>query len=207
MKSRTLRPVRSSGEAGVAAEAVADSEAYVDSRVEADFEAEQDYDPEQTYVHRHRAGGAGLRGAGLREAGPREASDDDDIVEVSVFGRVAAGLPAQALEQRIDTVRIDRMMLGGRGHVFGLRITGDSMIEAGIFDGDYVFVRKQIEAPEGAIVVCLVGDEATCKRFYPEKHHIRLEPANAQMASILIPKTDWRETRILGVVVGVYRKL
>lgn len=136
-----------------------------------------------------------------------EPADDSDTVEIPILGRVAAGLPLEALEQREDTVRIDRMLLGARGEVFGLRITGDSMIEAGIHDGDYVFVKKQIEAPRGAIVVCLVGDEATCKYYFPEKHHIRLEPANSRMAPILIPRTDWRETQILGVVVGVYRRL
>jgi len=132
---------------------------------------------------------------------------DDDLIAIPIIGRVAAGIPLEAIEHPEDTVRIDRMLVPARGEVFGLRITGDSMIEAGIHDGDYVFVKKQIEARRGAIVVCLVGDEATCKFFFPEKQHIRLEPANSQMAPILIPRTDWRETSILGVVVGVYRKL
>ena len=133
--------------------------------------------------------------------------DHEDLIEVPILGRVAAGMPLEAIEQPMDTVRIDRMLVGGRGEIFGLRVAGDSMIEAGIYDGDYVFVKKQLDAPRGAIVVCLVGDEATCKYFFPEKHHIRLEPANAQMAPILIPRTDWRETLILGVVVGIYRRL
>jgi repressor LexA len=133
--------------------------------------------------------------------------NDDGMVDIPILGRVAAGLPVEAIHEPSDTVRIDRMLIGGRGEVFGLRIAGESMIEAGIHDGDYVFVRKQLEAPRGAIVVCLVGDEATCKYYFPEKHHIRLEPANSQMAPILVPRTDWRETQILGVVVGVYRKL
>ena len=81
------------------------------------------------------------------------------------------------------------------------------MIEAGIHDNDYVFVKKQIEASRGAIVFCLVGDEATCKYYYPEREHVRLQPANKDMAPILIPKNDWRSTQILGVVVGVYRRL
>ncbi len=130
-----------------------------------------------------------------------------DLVDVPILGRVAAGQPLEAIEHAADRVRIDRMLIGTRSEVFGLRVTGDSMIEAGIHDGDYVFVKKQLEAPRGAIVVCLVGDEATCKYYFPEKHHIRLEPANSQMAPILIPKTDWRDTQILGVVVGVYRRL
>jgi len=145
------------------------------------------------------------------QSGHQQAHDDwqdeDDLIEVPILGRVAAGHPLEAIEEPTDTVRIDRMLVGGRGEIFGLRVAGDSMIEAGIHDGDYVFVKKQIDAPRGAIVVCLVGDEATCKYFFPEKHHIRLEPANAQMAPILIPRTDWRETLILGVVVGIYRRL
>ncbi|MCC6875875.1 MAG: transcriptional repressor LexA [Sandaracinaceae bacterium] len=131
----------------------------------------------------------------------------NDLLEIPILGRVAAGLPIEAIEAPMDTVRIDRMLVPARGEVFGLRIAGDSMIEAGIFDGDYVFVRKQLEAPRGAIVVAMVGEEATCKYFYPEKSHIRLEPANREMAPILIPRNDWRETQILGVVVGVYRRL
>lgn len=133
--------------------------------------------------------------------------EDVDTVDVPILGRVAAGLPLEAIQEPVDRVRIDRMLIGTRAEVFGLRVAGDSMIEAGIHDGDYVFVKKQLEAPRGAIVVCLVGDEATCKYYFPEKHHIRLEPANSQMAPILIPKTDWRDTQILGVVVGVYRRL
>ncbi|HJL16662.1 MAG TPA: transcriptional repressor LexA [Sandaracinaceae bacterium LLY-WYZ-13_1] len=142
----------------------------------------------------------------LRDA-QMDVANDAEMIEIPIVGRVAAGLPLEAIEQPEDTVRIDRMLVGARGEIFGLRVTGDSMIEAGIHDGDYVFVKKQIEAPRGSIVICMVGDEATCKYFYPEKQHIRLEPANASMAPILIPRTDWRETAILGVVVGVYRKL
>lgn len=132
---------------------------------------------------------------------------DPDLVDVPIVGRVAAGLPQEAIEQAEDRVRIDRMLVGGHRDVFGLRISGESMIDAGIHDGDYVFVRKQIDAKRGDIVVALVGDEATCKTYYPERDHVRLQPENANMAPILVPKNDWRSTQILGVVVGVYRKL
>jgi repressor LexA len=132
---------------------------------------------------------------------------EDNLIEIPILGRVAAGALQEAIEQPSDHVRIDRMLIGGQRDVFGLRIRGDSMIEAGIHDGDYVFVRKQLEATRGQIVIALVGDEATCKYFYPERDQIRLEPANSSMSAILIPKTDWRDTQLLGVVVGVYRKL
>jgi repressor LexA len=152
----------------------------------------------------------GPRGVPSPRPAPRDVSyaSDDDMIEIPILGRVAAGQPMEAIEEPMDTVRIDRMLVGSRGgDIFGLRIAGDSMIEAGIHDGDYVFIRKQLEAPRGAIVVCLVGDEATCKYYFPEKSHIRLEPANAEMAPILVPRTDWRETQILGIVVGVYRRI
>ncbi len=132
---------------------------------------------------------------------------DEDMVQVPILGRVAAGALAEALEEPEDRVKVDRMLVGGHKDVFGLRISGDSMIEAGIHDGDYVFVRQKLEPQKRDIVIALVGDEATCKRFFPEKDHIRLQPENSSMAPILIPKSDWRPTRILGVVVGVYRRL
>jgi repressor LexA len=95
---------------------------------------------------------------------------------------------------------------GGR-EVFGLRVTGDSMIEAGIFSGDYIFVRKQLTAQRGDIVVALIGDEATVKYYFPERDYVRFQPANAQMAPILVRATDFKPTMLLGVVVGVYRRL
>lgn len=143
---------------------------------------------------------------GLKASAPA-AANDDDLVEIPILGRVAAGALTEAIQEAEDTVRIDRMLVGGQRDVFGLRINGDSMIEAGIHDGDYVFVRKQINANRGDIVIALVGDEATCKYYYPERDHIRLQPANARMAPILVPKHDWRSTYVLGVVVGVYRRI
>jgi repressor LexA len=140
---------------------------------------------------------------------PLDDSEEDDLemIEIPILGRVAAGALQEAIEQPSDHVRIDRMLIGGQRDVFGLRIRGESMIDAGIHDGDYVFVRKQLEATRGQIVIALVGDEATCKYFFPESDHIRLEPANHNMVPIVVPKTDWRDTQLLGVVVGVYRKL
>ncbi len=130
-----------------------------------------------------------------------------DIVDIPVVGRIAAGLPLLAEEHVLDTVRIERSMVRGGRDVFGLRVNGDSMIEAGIFSGDYLFVRKQLTAQRGDIVVALIGDEATVKYFDPEKDYIRFQPANAKMAPILVRASDFRPTMLLGVVVGVYRKL
>jgi repressor LexA len=134
-------------------------------------------------------------------------NDDDDLVEVKVLGRVAAGLPLLAEDNIIDTVRIDRMLVSGGRDIFGLRVAGDSMIEAGILSGDYIFVRKQPAADRGDIVVALIGDEATVKYYYPERDYVRFQPANAQMAPILVRATDFRPTMLLGKVVGVYRRI
>jgi repressor LexA len=135
------------------------------------------------------------------------ANPDDSSVDVQVLGRVAAGLPLLAEENVVDTVRVDRMLVRGGRDVFGLRVQGDSMINAGILNGDYIFVRKQASADRGEIVVALIGDEATVKYYYPEKDYVRFQPANDQMAPILVRATDFRPTMLLGVVVGVYRRL
>lgn len=132
---------------------------------------------------------------------------DEDLIEVRVLGRVAAGLPLYAEENVIDTVRVDRMLVRGGREVFGLRVTGDSMIDAGILSGDYIFVKKQSTADRGDIVVALIGDEATVKYFYPERDYVRFQPANGQMAPILVRATDFKSTMLLGKVVGVYRRL
>jgi repressor LexA len=133
-------------------------------------------------------------------------AEDDDIVEVQVLGRVAAGLPLFAEEHVIDTVRVDRGLLKGGREVFGLRVHGDSMIEAGILNGDYIFVRKQLTASRGEIVVALIGDEATVKYYFPEKDYVRFQPANKAMAPILVRAVDFKPTMLLGVVVGVFRR-
>jgi repressor LexA len=141
------------------------------------------------------------------EASVSSAPGDENLLEVQVLGRVAAGLPLLADENVIDTVRIDRMLVRGGRDVFGLRVQGDSMINAGILNGDYIFVRKQSSAEPGEIVVALIGDEATVKYYHPEKDYVRFQPANDQMAPILVRASDFRSTMLLGVVVGVYRRL
>jgi repressor LexA len=134
-------------------------------------------------------------------------ANDVDLVEVPILGRVAAGLPLLAEEQVIDTVRIDRTLIKGGREVFGLKVNGDSMIEAGILSGDYIFVKKQLTANRGDIVVALIGDEATVKYYFPEKDHVRFQPANKNMAPIYVRAADFKPTMLLGVVVGVFRRV
>ncbi len=134
-------------------------------------------------------------------------TDDDDMLEVPILGRVAAGLPILAVENATDTVKVDRVLLGGHREVFGLRIVGESMIEDGIFDGDYVFVKKTPSANPGDIVVAMIEGEATVKRYYPEGDTIRFQPANSNMVPIFVRRADFKSVDIIGIVVGIYRKL
>jgi repressor LexA len=162
-----------------------------------------------------------LKSRALRPVGPQPASATAarvggdprlaDIVEVPVVGRVAAGLPLLAVENVQDTVHVDRFFIGQTREVFALRVKGESMIEDGIFDGDYIFVKKQLQASRGDIVVAMIagtaGDEATVKRYYPEGDSIRFQPANAAMQPIIVKKKDFRSVNLIGIVVGVYRKM
>jgi len=116
-----------------------------------------------------------------------------------LVGRVAAGNPRTAFEQN---EQVDFSNLFGSDNQFCLKVTGDSMIEAQIAEGDYVVVKKQKTCRDGDIVVALVdGEEATLKRFYKEAHRVRLEPANSSMQPIYASHVD-----ILGVVTGVIRR-
>jgi repressor LexA len=127
-------------------------------------------------------------------------------MDVPILGKVAAGQPLLAVRNYEDTVKVDRFFVGQNREVFALRVKGDSMIEAGIFDGDYVFVRKQLQADAGEIVVAMIEDEATVKRYFPEGDTIRFEPANAALRPIIVRKRDWKSVNLIGVVIGVYRK-
>lgn len=129
------------------------------------------------------------------------------LVEVPIVGRVAAGQPILAHERVEDTVQVDSFLLGTNKKVYGLRVQGDSMIGDGILTGDYIFVKKQLHAENGEVVVAMIDDEATVKRVYFEGDRVRFQPSNPRMAPIYVREADFRSTMILGVVVGVYRKL
>jgi repressor LexA len=129
------------------------------------------------------------------------------LVEIPIVGRVAAGQPILAQERIEDTVQVDSFLLGTNKKVYGLRVQGDSMIGDGILPGDYIFVKKQLDADDGEIVVAMIDDEATVKRVYFEDDRVRFQPSNPRMAPIYVRQSDFRSTMILGVVVGIYRKL
>ena len=128
-------------------------------------------------------------------------------VAVPVLGRVAAGEPILAEEQAEGSVVVDSLLLGDGRKVFALKVVGESMIEDGIFDGDYIFVRKRESADPGDIVVVIIEGEATVKRYYPEGERIRLQPANSRMQPIYVHKREFKSIQIIGIVVGVYRKV
>src|SRR5260221_6556164 len=122
---------------------------------------------------------------GTQGEGVQLVPHDEDLAEIPILGKVAAGQPILAVENATDTVRIDKVLIGGHREVFGLRIVGESMIEDGILDGDYVFVKKTPTAANGDIVVAMIEGEATVKRYFPEDDSICLQPANHNIAPII----------------------
>jgi repressor LexA len=127
--------------------------------------------------------------------------------EVPILGRIAAGAPILAEENRDGTLPLDPTWLGGRGDdVFGLRVRGESMINAHIVEGDLVLVRRQDHAQPGDIVVALVDGEATVKRFAREAHAVLLRPEHPTMGPIVIREGE-KDLRIIGKVVGLVRGL
>ena len=122
-----------------------------------------------------------------------------DMVTVPVVGRVTAGMPILATENIEDYISLPQSMLGSGEHYI-LSVRGESMINAGILDGDYVVVRKQNTAYNGDIVIAMIEDEATCKRYYKENGGFRLQPENPTMDPIIVP-----DLTILGKVVSLYR--
>lgn len=128
--------------------------------------------------------------------------DDDDrsVRRIPVVGRVAAGMPILAEENTEELMTLPSDFVGDGEH-FILRVRGDSMIQAGIFNDDYIVVRSQPSANNGEIVVALVEDEATVKRFFKENGHFRLQPENDAMEPIIVPSVT-----IMGKVVSLLRR-
>ena len=132
---------------------------------------------------------------------PKPLYNGRELVDVPVIGKITAGAPILAVENVTDTFPIPIDFVGN-SESFMLTVRGESMIEAGILDGDYILVKRQNSARNGQIVVALIEDEATVKTFYKEKDYIRLQPENSTMDPIIVP-----DCKILGVVGGVFRKL
>lgn len=126
-----------------------------------------------------------------------------DVIHVPLIGKVTAGLPISAIEDIQEYFPLPDAYGSPEEELFMLEIMGESMIEAGILNGDYVIVKKTSTANNGEIVVAMTeDDEATVKRFYKEKTHFRLQPENSSMEPIIV-----NQVSILGKVVGLYRNI
>ena len=149
----------------------------------------------------------GLKTRALRildEDNGLEKEDDKNMVSLPVVGNVAAGAPILAEENIEDYFKINANYLkksATKNGTYMLKVRGESMINAGIFNGDYIIIEKTSDATNGEIVVALIGDEATVKTFYKEKDHIRLQPENDTMEPIIV-----KDVKILGKVIGLFRK-
>ena len=128
-----------------------------------------------------------------------------DRIEVPIVGEVAAGSPILAAENVDGTLSVDPGLVRD-SHAYFLRVRGDSMVDAHICDGDLVLIQPQQEAANGEIVVVLIDDEATLKRFYRRDGYIELRPENQMMASIIVTP-EMGEVRVLGRPVGVWRSM
>lgn len=161
------------------------------------------------YIHRdaQKSRSITLTAKGREELGleeePTVFSRDDDfnIITLPLVGQVAAGVPILAEENIEDTISLPVDIVGDSAS-FLLSVHGESMIEAGINDGDYLVVREQSTANNGDIVVALIDDGATVKRFYREGDHIRLQPENSYMEPIIT-----RDCAIVGKVVALFRRV
>ena len=161
---------------------------------------------EKGYINRKDKKGRTLKllkgGSGeVKETSSKNFYLQKEMVEVPIVGRITAGEPILAVENVVDTFPIPIDFVGN-SESFMLTVRGESMIEAGILDGDYILVKRQNMANNGEIIVALIGDEATVKTFYKEKDHIRLQPENSTMDPIIVPNCE-----ILGKVAGVFRKM
>ena len=131
------------------------------------------------------------------------ADKNEDVVKVPLLGKVTAGTPIEAIENPNEFFDLPAALVPKKETIFTLKVSGESMINAGIYDGDILIVQKQNVAHNGEIVIAMnMDNEVTVKRFYKENGHIRLQPENDTMAPIILPNCT-----ILGKAIGLYRHL
>ena len=128
---------------------------------------------------------------------------NEELVKVPLLGKVTAGSPIEAIANPNEYFTLPAALVPAKEAIFTLKVSGESMINAGILDGDIVIIQKQKIARNGEIVVAMTEEnEVTLKRFYKEEDHIRLQPENDTMAPIILPNCQ-----ILGKAIGLYRKI
>ncbi|MCL2751807.1 MAG: transcriptional repressor LexA [Firmicutes bacterium] len=158
------------------------------------------------YFSIHRLEDAGLirqsplKKRSIEVLSPYPGISKKSMVEIPLVGNIAAGQPITAIENIEDIYNLPNDLFG-LGDLFMLNVSGDSMINAGIFDGDKIIVRKQENAENGEIIAAMINGEATVKRFYKENHSYRLQPENDAMQPIITEQVD-----IAGKIVGLIRK-
>lgn len=130
-----------------------------------------------------------------------DAMSKKEMVNIPIIGKVTAGLPILAVENIEDTFPLPLEYIHSTNELFMLRVSGESMIDAGIMDGDLAIIEQASTASNGEIVVALIGEEATIKRFFKEKGYYRLQPENKTMEPIIVPNCA-----IIGKLAGLYRK-
>lgn len=157
------------------------------------------------YIRRAPRLSRGIEIVQFEQAKPEAQTEESSTVEVPIIGRVAAGTPILAVQNIEGTMTVDRDFLASQPGVFALHVKGDSMINAGIFDGDLVFARSQAVAERGEIIIAQVDDEATVKYYQPQPDHIELQPANPKYKPIIVNPD--RKFSIAGRVIGVLRKI
>lgn len=148
---------------------------------------------------------AKYRTIGCRLIGPGSFDILDNTVRIPVVGQISAGRLVLAIENIEGYISLDKLLVRHPKDVFALKVKGDSMINAGIYDDDFVIVRQQPTAENGQIVVALINDEATVKRFYKADDKITLKAENPNIKPFVYHKGD-ANISILGKVIGVYRK-
>ena len=127
----------------------------------------------------------------------------EDVIKIPLLGKITAGNPITAIEQPDEFFDLPASLVPKNGEVFTLHVSGESMINKGIFDNDYVIIKRQNDAKNGDIVVAMTDEnEVTLKTFYKEKDHIRLQPENDTMEPLIFPNIT-----ILGKAIGLYRKI
>ncbi len=145
------------------------------------------------------------RGLELVTSGKKKGGAVQTTVSIPLIGRVAAGLPILAEENFDETISVDRTLVGRAAKLFALRVRGTSMIKAGIYDGDVAIAQQQFTANNGDIVIALLGDEATVKRFSQRNNIITLQPENDAMQSIKID--EGVHFKILGKVIATLHRI
>lgn len=127
---------------------------------------------------------------------------NEDVVDVPLLGKITAGSPIEAIETPNEYFSLPAYLIPNNEEIFTLKVSGESMIDAGIFDGDIVIVQRQSVSRNGDIIVAMtLENEVTLKRFYKENGYIRLQPENKTMKPIILPNC-----KILGKAIGLYRK-